>query len=101
MTTTEIRTHVVMPTDLLRKIDARIGHRQRSKFIVALAEREMARLELLEAAEAAAGSLKGANVPKEWETSESVAKWVHDLRQGDLARQERLDRLRESAPETP
>lgn len=100
MVTTETRTHVIMPTDLVRKIDARVGHRQRSKFIVSLAEREIARLELLEAATVAAGSLKGADVPPEWETSESAAQWVHDLRQEDLARQERLEKLRETPVET-
>lgn len=94
MTTTETRTHVIMPTELLRKIDARVGQRRRSRFIVELAQREIARLELLEAALVAAGSLQGADLTPEWATSESVAQWVRDLRQDDLARQERLDALR-------
>ncbi len=101
MEVAETRTHVIMPTDLLRKIDARIGHRQRSKFIVDLAQREIARLELLEAAELVAGSLRTGDIPVEWATSESAARWVHDLRQEDLARQEALDALRETQTKAP
>ncbi len=101
MSATETRTHVIMPTDLLKKIDERVGPRRRSKFIVDLAQREIARLELLEAAKAAAGSLRDADVPKGWETSDSAARWVHALRQEDLARQERLERLRETSVEEP
>jgi len=99
MATTETRTHVVMPADLVEKIDKRVGHRQRSRFLTEIAAREIARLELLDAAEAAAGSLQVGMVP-EWDTSESAAKWVHDLRQEDDQRQERLDRSRQASPTT-
>jgi hypothetical protein len=80
MPATDTRIHVIMPADLVEKIDKRVGHRQRSRFMAEIAAREIARLELLDAAEEAAGSLPVGLVP-EWDNSESAAKWVHDLRQ--------------------
>ena len=55
-------------------------------------EDEISRLALLEAAMAVDASSREADMPQEWATSESAAQWVHDLRQADLARQERLER---------
>lgn len=92
MSVTEVRTHVIMPVELVEKIDKRVGHRRRSQFLTELAAREIARLELIEAAEAAVGALAKGTVP-EWDSSESAARWVHEVRQADDERQERLERL--------
>lgn len=99
MTADEMRTHVVLPKALVKKIDARVGPRQRSKFIVDLTTREIANLELLEAAEAAAGALAD-HVPPEWESAEAIAQWVHDLRREESPRQERIRKLQDQAPQT-
>lgn len=101
MSETETRTHVIMPTELLEKIDALVGPRKRSKFFVDLAQREIARLELLEAAQAVATTRDPAHLPEEWKSGESTANWVHNLRQEALERQDRLDHQRESTPEAP
>jgi len=90
---TDIRTHVVLPKDLVDTIDRLVGPRRRSRFLADAARREIAHLELVELACAAAGSAKGTPAP--WgETSESIAQWVHDLRQDDLSRDDALDALR-------
>jgi Arc/MetJ-type ribon-helix-helix transcriptional regulator len=73
------RAHVVMPEDLLREIDARVGQRRRSEFIQEAIEEKLARLCRVEAFERVVGSLKDVDVPG-WETPEAAARWVHDLR---------------------
>lgn len=97
MSMAETRTHVVLPAELLERVDRLVGSRRRSRFFAAAVAKEVERLELLEAAREAAGSLAKVNIPG-WETSESIAQWVHDLRQEDLKRLDELDRLREVAP---
>lgn len=90
---TDVRTHVILPKDIVAKIDRLVGQRKRSHFLADAARREIEHLELLEIARAAAGSARGA--PRPWgDTSESIAKWVHDDRQASLARDEKLDALR-------
>ena len=88
-----MRTHVILPKELVDKIDARVGRRRRSWFIAELTSRELARLELLEAARAAAGSVPEGKVP-EWDTEESTAAWLRQLRRSDAARSERLEQIR-------
>ncbi|MCC7316482.1 MAG: hypothetical protein IT419_16915 [Planctomycetes bacterium] len=90
---TDIRTHVILPKDILAKIDLRVGQRRRSKFLADAARRELEHLELIEIARAAAGSGKGQ--PRPWgDTSESIAQWVHDDRQASGDRDDELDSLR-------
>ena len=73
------RAHVVLPDELLRDVDARVGQRRRSEFIQEAIEEKLTRLNRVEAFEQVVGSLKGVDTPG-WETPEAVAKWVHDLR---------------------
>ncbi len=73
------RAHVVMPDDLLREIDARVGQRRRSQFIQEAVEEKLARQCRVEAFERVVGSLKDVDVPG-WETPEATAQWVHNLR---------------------
>jgi len=83
-----MRTHVIMPKELVVTIDKLVGRRARSKFITDAAEREVRRLALAKAAEQAVGSLAEVDIPG-WETPEAAAKWVHDSRRAD---QEHADR---------
>ena len=97
MSLAETRTHIILPTELLQRVDRLVGARKRSRFFAAAVAKEAARLELLEAARAAAGSLRELPIPG-WATAESIAAWVHDLRQADLARDEMLEQLRGETP---
>lgn len=94
------RIHVVLPKAVIETIDHLVGQRNRSRFLTAAAEREISRRCLIDAAHEAAGSLSAASVP-DWETAESIAAWVHDLRQDDLAGDEMLELLRESGAHIP
>ena len=73
------RAHVVLPDELLRDVDARVGQRRRSEFIQEAIEEKLTRLSRLEAFERVVGSLKDVDTPG-WETPEAAAQWVHDLR---------------------
>lgn len=80
---TDMRAHVIMSKDVVDKIDRLVGQRRRSKFINEAVARELARLELLAALDAAIGSGKGQ--PRPWgETARSIADWVHNDRQASL-----------------
>jgi metal-responsive CopG/Arc/MetJ family transcriptional regulator len=74
-----MRIHVVIPDDIIRRIDALVGPRNRSRYIADAVLEKLKRDELLQAAEQMAGSLADADIPG-WETSEAAARWVHDLR---------------------
>jgi len=90
---TDVRTHVILPKEIVATIDRLVGSRRRSRFLADAARREIAHLELVELAHAAAGSAKGK--PSPWgETAESIAQWVSDLREDDHARDAKLDALR-------
>jgi len=90
---TDMRAHVVMPKEVVAKIDRLVGARRRSRFINDAVARELAHLELMEAAEAAMGSAKSESRP--WgDTAESIAQWVHDDRQASLEHDDELDALR-------
>jgi metal-responsive CopG/Arc/MetJ family transcriptional regulator len=83
-----VRTHVIMPRELVETIDKLVGRRSRSKFVTEAAEREIRRIKLIRAAEKAGGSLANVDIPG-WETSESASAWVRASRQAD---QEHADR---------
>ena len=74
------RAHVVMPSDLLREVDALVGRRKRSEFIQEAIEEKLGRLRRVEAFERVVGSVADGDVP-EWETRESTAEWLRALRQ--------------------
>lgn len=74
-----MRTHVILPQDLVSSIDKLVGSRNRSKFLAEAAKKELKRLKLIEAFHEVAGSLKDVNIPG-WETPQSAARWVHDIR---------------------
>ncbi|HZR98838.1 MAG TPA: hypothetical protein VFE37_09040 [Chloroflexota bacterium] len=85
MSQATIRTHVVLPQDIVAAVDRLVGRRRRSAFFAEAAAEKLARVRLAEAAAQVAGSLADADIPG-WETSEAAAEWVHALRRADDAR---------------
>lgn len=73
------RTHVVIPSKVVSAIDAQVGKRRRSWFIVQAAERELRRLEQAKAVKAAAGAWRLEDHP---EHRRGVTAWVRKLRAG-------------------
>lgn len=84
------RTHVALPSDLLKKIDAEFGKRRRSAFLSKAADNELRRHLQTKALEHfEKHPLKGG--PPEWETDS--AGWVRRLRrEGTAIRERRLRR---------
>lgn len=74
-----VRTHVLLPEEVLAAIDAEVGPRNRSHFLAEAAEAKLRNLRQLEAFKRVAGSLEHVDIPG-WETSESSAEWVRNLR---------------------
>jgi hypothetical protein len=85
------RTHVILPADLIKRVDARVGPRKRSQFIAEAVEAKLNRERLLEAFDRVAGSLKDVDTPG-WNTPEETDAWVHALRTGDEETLRRLER---------
>src|SRR5919205_1139345 len=79
-----IRTHVILPKDLLQAVDELVGKRERSKFLADAAAEKIARAKLARVAQSVAGSLDGVAIPG-WESSESAAEWVRASRRADDA----------------
>ncbi len=71
------RTHVVMPRELVAQIDALVGKRSRSRFLVDAASQELRRLRQLKALKQAAGAWKTKDHP---ELKAGAASWVRELR---------------------
>jgi hypothetical protein len=87
------RAHVVLPGALLREIDALVGRRGRSRFIEEAVSDKLQLLHRVAAFERAIAK-PTVGVP-EWETRESAAEWVRELRR------EWDERLQGVATETP
>lgn len=79
MATEMVRTHVLLPKDVVEEIDRRVGPRRRSEFLARAAERELEAEDRLRAFDEFAGSLKDVDIPG-WETSESATEWVRKQR---------------------
>lgn len=74
---TVIRTHVLMPEDLVREIDALVGPRGRSAFLVETARNEVRRKKQLDFLNSDQPAWKDENHP---ELAEGAAAWVRKLR---------------------
>ena len=83
------RTHIVIPAELVAEIDAVVGKRGRSKFLVEVARREIRRLRMLKALEQADGAWKDEDYP---ELKAGAAAWVRKLRREGERRFRRLSR---------
>jgi metal-responsive CopG/Arc/MetJ family transcriptional regulator len=71
------RTHIVIPESLVSEIDRLVGKRNRSGFLTQAAERELRRLQQINALEGAAGAWKDKNHS---ELKAGAANWVKELR---------------------
>ena len=74
-----VRTHVLLPKELLDDIDRVAGRRGRSKFIAEAADEQLKRMRRWVAATEVVGSLAEHDIP-EWATPESTSAWVRKLR---------------------
>jgi Arc/MetJ-type ribon-helix-helix transcriptional regulator len=87
-----MRTHVVLPDELVREVDALVGPRKRSEFI-----EDALRAKLQHGRQKGplkgAGILKGKNYPH-WETPEKTSAWLEELRRVDIERSEEIWRGR-------
>lgn len=77
------RTHVVIPEQLVKDIDAFVGSRQRSAFLTQAAEEKLMRYRQIKAIEAAAGAWKDKDHP---ELKHGSAKYIRKLRRQDEKR---------------
>jgi metal-responsive CopG/Arc/MetJ family transcriptional regulator len=96
MAETTIRTHVILPKELVEAVDELVGPRKRSAFITEAVETMVARARLGRALKETVGILSADEYP-EWETPEKVSAWVRELRSVDNeATDRKLSRLGES-----
>jgi hypothetical protein len=86
-----LRTHVVIPADFLAKIDAEVGPRKRSAYLVELAQAEFRRrkfLEFVDMIERDGPVMKDEDHPEL--AAMGTAAWVRQQRHGWDARAQRL-----------
>lgn len=80
-----VRTHVLLPREMVEEIDERVGPRRRSEFVAETLRKELVRrsqLELLDAAMAEASERGNEGDPPEWDTPEGTLAWVRSMREG-------------------
>lgn len=75
-----MRTHIMMPEEIIKQLNSFVGVRGRSKFIVDAVIERINRMRLKKAVAKVAGSLKDRDIPG-WETGKKTSFWVHNLRQ--------------------
>jgi hypothetical protein len=74
------RAHIIIPADLLREIDAIVGPRGRSAFLLETAREELRRRKLLSFLESSDPAWKGKGRLTEGAAAEDSAAWVRTLR---------------------
>lgn len=84
------RTHVSIPEGIVIEIDALVGKRRRSEFLVQAAEKELVRHRQLAAVQATAGTWKTKDYP-ELSASKDVATFVRKMRKGGDVRLKKQD----------
>jgi hypothetical protein len=77
------RAHVLLPEDLLREIDALVGPRGRSSFLVETARQEVRRQKMLHFLESKDSAWRDKDHP---ELARGAAAWVRQLRNESEAR---------------
>lgn len=80
MADTKVRTHIVMPKEVVDEVDELVGSRHRSEFVTEAVEDKLRRERLKVVAREFGGLLAGHNTIPEWDTAESAAEWVRSLR---------------------
>jgi len=89
MAETTVRTHLVVPRELIEQVDELVGQRGRSRFFAEAAGEKLGRLRLSDVVRRMAGSLAEVDIPG-WESGESSEAWVRALRNADAQRADRL-----------
>jgi len=84
-----VRTHVVLPEELVNAVDAQAGKGKRSQFIEDAIREKLKRDILLSALEVTAGILSAEDHPH-WGTGEQADSWVRESRQRSDWRLERF-----------
>lgn len=69
------RAHVLLPDDVLERIDASVGKRRRSRFLEEAAREKLQRIELEKALNATFGIAKGPQY-RHWRDRRAIAAWV-------------------------
>ena len=80
-----VRAHVILPEDLLERVDRLAGKRRRSRFVEEAVREKLAREAQAASLEAGAGVLDRGSYP-EWSSPEETSRWVSALRELDRGR---------------
>jgi metal-responsive CopG/Arc/MetJ family transcriptional regulator len=83
-----MRTHVLLPTELVKEVDRVAGSRRRSRFVEEAIREHLRREALSAALDDSAGILSDADYP-EWDSPEKTSAWVAERRKEDAAALER------------
>jgi hypothetical protein len=87
-----MRTHIVIPIELVRSVDNLVGKRGRSRFFAEAVEEKLARARRATVLRRAAGALADRDIPG-WESSAAASEWIRKSRERD---DERLKGLEEA-----
>ena len=91
-----IRTHIVLPSELVEAIDRLVGQRKRSAFVTQAVAEKLERELLRRALAGTAGALANHTHP-EWDTPDKISAWVREMRSIDRdATDRKLSRFRSS-----
>ena len=80
-----VRAHVVLPEELIGRVDRVAGKRRRGRFVAEAVLEKLAREAQAEALTSGAGALDLTDYP-EWSTPERASEWVVRLRRLDQSR---------------
>ena len=87
-----MRTHVVLPDDLVEGVDALVGARGRSRFIAEATAEKLRKERLAKAIREGAGILDPKKYPH-WSTPEKMDQWIRELRDTPSIRRDPLDEV--------
>lgn len=79
------RAHVVLPDELVKEVDERVGQRRRSRFIREAVEEKLSRRRPRTAPAEMEGAQAGAEIPG-WQTPKSGARWMRTSRRDGESR---------------
>lgn len=74
-----VRTHIVLPKELVEDVDRVVGLRHRSEFVAEAVAEKLSRERLRRAAHRLGGTLANKDIPG-WESTASAVEWVRTLR---------------------
>ena len=78
-----MRTNLLLPRDLVERVDRVAGRRGRSRFVAEVLEQALRRDHQREALRSGAGMLRAKPGYEHWSTSDRVVEWVSSLRGAD------------------